>query len=584
VKTTNSFRVSVLLKQPCDYHFVIVFLSAVFLAGCANQQPPEGGPVDRTTPEIISTYPDSSSSRINFNGRKIQLDFDRYMNERSVEEAVFISPYIGTLEYNWSGKELEILFSEKLRSNTTYIVNIGTDAEDLNKNRMAQAFTLAFSTGNEIDRGALEGRVFPRNRGDAMSGIMIFAYRLNGLDPDTLNPTTMKPDFITQTGKKGDFFLYHIPFGNYRVFAVRDEYRNLVYDREIDEYGVPPGVINITSSDSVRSGVLMRLAKEDTTGPRLVKVTSQNQNHILAEFSESIDSASIALSSFSAFDTVKRKPLEFLLVYPSPLNSASFFLITQKQDSGKVFRLSVLGVTDSTGNKINQLANTLLFRSSLKVDTLGVRLASVSIKDSAQSVDLQPVFTLTFSDALEKSDSLGWINIFDANRQPVPSDKKRLSDVMISLRPGKELLNHAWYALRAELRHVHDWSGRVCRDSTKSWRFETLDVEDLSSVEGNVADENTIDTAGRLFVTAFQIGEKNPKQYMIKADATGNFLFPQIAEGRYVFQSFRDRNNNSKYDSGKPFPLAFSERFSQFTDTLKVRARWPLEGVKITMK
>ena len=155
---------------------------------------------------------------------------------------------------------------------------------------------------------------------------------------------------------------------------------------------------------------------------------------------------------------------------------------------------------------------------------------------------------------------------------------------MISIRPGNELLSHAWYTLRAELRRVHDRSGRVCHDSTKSWRFETLDVDDLSSVEGNVVDENTIDTAGRLFVTALQIEEKIPKQYMIQADATGNFLFPQIAEGRYVFQSFRDRNNNGKYDSGKPFPFVPSERFSQFTDTLKVRARWPLEGVKITIK
>jgi len=571
------------MEYLCDVPMIIIILSAGWLAGCANQQPPEGGPMDRTTPEIISTYPDSSS-RLNFSGRTLRLEFDRYMNERSVEEAIFISPFIGTLEYNWSGKELEIRFSEKLRSNTTYIMNIGTDAEDLNKNRMAQAFTLAFSTGNVIDHGAIEGRVFPRNRGDALSGIMIFAYRLDGLNPDTLNPTALKPDFITQTGKNGDFFLHYIPFGRYRVFAVRDEYRNLVYDRETDEYGVPPGVINVSSSDSITTGVLMKLAKEDTTGPRLVKVTAQNQNHILAEFSESIDPVSVVLSSFSAVDTVDRKPLVFSLVYPSPSNSGSFYLITQKQDSGRVFRLSVQDVTDSIGNKINRLANTLLFRSSLKVDTLGVRLTSVSIKDSVQSMDLQPVFTLTFSDALEKLDSLDWLNIVDNNKQPVPSDKKRISDVMISIRPGNELLSHAWYTLRAELRRVHDRSGRVCHDSTKSWRFETLDVDDLSSVEGNVVDENTIDTAGRLFVTALQIEEKIPKQYMIQADATGNFLFPQIAEGRYVFQSFRDRNNNGKYDSGKPFPFVPSERFSQFTDTLKVRARWPLEGVKITIK
>jgi hypothetical protein len=571
------------MKHNFNYHLIIFCVHALILAGCANQQPPDGGPVDRTTPEIISSYPDSSSM-LNFNGRNIQLRFDRYMNERSVEEAIFISPYVGTPEFNWSGKELEILFPEKLRSNTTYVMNVGTDAEDLNKNRMVQAFTIAFSTGNEIDRGAIEGRVYPRINNDPISGIMIFAYRLDGLNPDTMNPVVMKPDFITQTGKNGYFFLHHIPFGSFRVLAVRDEYRNLVYDREIDEYGVPSGMINITPSDSIIKGVLMKLTKEDTTGPRLVKVMASNRNHILADFSESINPESVALSSFSAVDTADRKPLDLLTVYPSPANVSSFFVVTQKQDSGRVFRLSVQGVTDSVGNKINPSANTLLFRSSLKVDTLGSRLVSVSIKDSAQAIDHQPVLTLTFSDALEKSDSMNWLNLFDNNKQPVPAEKKRMSDVMISLRPEQELLNRTWYTLRVELRKVHDWAGRVSRDSTKTWRFETLDVEDLSSVEGVVIDENKIDTAGLLYVTAVQIGEKIPKQYMIKADATGNFLFPQIAEGRYVFQSFRDRNNNGKYDAGKPFPFVYSERLSQFSDTLKVRARWPLEGVKMKMK
>ena len=309
-----------------------------------------------------------------------------------------------------------------------------------------------------------------------------------------------------------------------------------------------------------------------------------SQDHILAEFSESINPSSVALSSFSAFDTVNGNPLKLFSVYPAPASSTSYFIITQKQDSGRVFRLSVKGVTDSTGNKINPLANSLLFRSSLKQDTIGPRLVSVSIKDSAQAIDFQSDLTMTFSDALATSDSLDWVNLLDSNKKNVPAEKKRISDVVISIRPEKELMNHTWYILRAELRRVHDWAGRGCHDSTKTWRFETLDVEDLSSVDGFVIDENKKDTSGRLYVTAVQVGGNTPKLYLAVTDTSGYFLFPQIAEGRYVFQSFRDRNNNGKYDPGKPFPFIYSERLSSFSDTLKVRARWPLEGVIIKMK
>jgi hypothetical protein len=569
------------MKHPSIISFSIFFISVIMLLGCANQQPPEGGPVDMTAPVIISIYPDSN--KLNFNDNKLRLEFDRYVEERTLEESIFISPYIGGLEFDWSGTEVTITFSEKFRRNTTYVVNIGTDVRDRfrGQTHMAKAYTLAFSTGPDIDRGGIEGFVFPMKKGDASAGIMIFAYLLDGLDPDTLKPMTAKPDFITQTGKSGDFFLHHIPFGSYRIFAVRDEYRNLVYDREVDEYGVPSNIIHISQSDTLAAGVLMQLAKEDTSGPRLVKASAPDRNHIIAEFSKSLHPSSITLTSFIVADTVDRKPLELLAVYPDPSTPKSIIGVTQKQDSAKTYFIHVQSVTDSVGNKINPLANSFVFQGSPKVATSGLRLVAVLIKDSTQNIDFRPALTLTFSDALAKTTSLDFVTILDNNKQQVAVEKKRLSDVLISIEPEQELLNKTWYTLRAELRKVHDWRDSTCKDSTKVWRFETLDIEDMSSVEGTVVDLNNTDTVGRLYVTAFQIGQKNPNYYIEAADATGKFVFPIVAEGHYVFQAFRDRNKNGIYDSGKPFPFIFSERLSSLTDTLKVRARWPLEGVKV---
>jgi hypothetical protein len=572
------------MKYPNIFLFSNFFISVIMLLGCANQQPPEGGPVDMTTPVIISIYPDSN--KLNFNDNKLRLEFDRYVEERTLEESIFISPYVGTLEFDWSGTEVEITFPEKLRRNTTYVVNIGTDVRDRfrGQTHMAKAYTLAFSTGPDIDRGGIEGLVFPKEKSDAAAGVMIFAYQLDALNPDTLNPVTAKPDFITQTGKSGDFFLHHIPFGSYRIFAIRDEYRNLVYDREVDEYGVPSNIIHISQSDTLAAGVLMQLAKEDTSGPRLVKASAPDRNHVIAEFSESLHPSSIALTSFIVADTVDRKPLELKAVYPNPSTPKTIIAVTQKQDSAKTYFFYVQRVTDSVGNKINPLANSLTFQGSPKANTIGTRLIAVSIKDSTQNIDLQPVLTLTFSDALAKTTSLDFVTILDNNKQQVAVEKKRLSDVLVSIEPKQELSSKTWYSLRAELRELHDWKDSTCKDSTKVWRFETLDIEDMSSIEGTVVDLNTTDTVGHLYVTAFEIGKRNPNYYIEPADATGKFVFPIVMEGHYVFQAFRDRNKNGMYDSGKPFPFTFSERLSPLSDTLKVRARWPLEGVKIQMK
>jgi hypothetical protein len=192
--------------------------------------------------------------------------------------------------------------------------------------------------------------------------------------------------------------------------------------------------------------------------------------------------------------------------------------------------------------------------------------------------------TLTVSDALAKTTSLDFISIVDNNKRQVPVEKKMLSAVMVSIEPQHTLLNKTWYSLRADLRQLHDWAGRLCKDSTRVWRFETFDIEDMSSVEGIVIDSSKTDIEGHLYVTAVQIAENNPNYYVASVDATGKFIFPIVAEGHYVFQAFRDRNLNGIHDSGKPFPFVYSERLSPLSDTLKVRARWPLEGVTILLR
>ena len=290
------------------------------------------------------------------------------------------------------------------------------------------------------------------------------------------------------------------------------------------------------------------------------------------------------LSSFSVVDTVTGEHLELLTMYPQPTNSTIYSLITRTQDSTKWYRLLIQDVRDPIGNRINLLANSFAFQGSSKSDTLLPKLAEVSIKDSTIGIDLQPTLTLTFSNALNRTKSLDWVNILDNSKQVIPTEKKWISDITVAIKPEKNLMSKVWYMLHAEPKGLLNWAGHACRDSTKNWRFETLDLEDMSSVEGTVIDINKSDTSGRIYVQAFQVGEKTILKYTSVADAIGRFNFLQIDEGRYTLQAFRDRNNNDVYDPGKPFPFVLSERLSSFSDTLKVRARWPLEGVLIQIK
>ena len=144
----------------------------LIIIGCATQVPPSGGPLDTTPPEIVKTYPENGT--VNFKGNYVEVEFSEYVDKRSVQDAIYISPYIqGEIQYKWSGRKLKLVFPEKLKDSTTYVITFGTEIKDLNAgNKMKESFTLAFSTGSAIDSGSIEGKIFS-NKGNFMVLMLI---------------------------------------------------------------------------------------------------------------------------------------------------------------------------------------------------------------------------------------------------------------------------------------------------------------------------------------------------------------------------------------------------------------------------
>ena len=570
------------LRPPLSILFLVV--PAFFVISCANQIPPTGGPIDTVPPTIVSTYP--APYTLHFKHHRFDLEFDKYVDHRSVEESIFISPYVGDLEFDWSGKEVEVTFSGELRENTTYVINVGTDVKDLRSpaNRMAQAFTLAFSTGGEIDRGGIRGRIFPAKSSDHAEGVMIFAYQLADLDADTLDPRTLKPDYITQTGKNGDFYLQHLSFGPYRIFAVRDEYRNLLYDPETDEFGVPSRDFVLAASDSLEDDIHIRLASEDTTAPRVIDVDPKDSHHLLIEFSESIDTSSAAPIVFSIADSLSKEQLKIHSLFPILPSLSKFIAVTDKQDSAREYRLTVLQARDLVGIPVSARANAINFAGSRYADTLAPKVSATSVADSSRNVVLRPVVLVQFSDAVQRQSLVNAIVLSDSSGKAVPISLDWLNDASCRLKTLTGLSGKTWYNLTFLTQKALGWSGTRFTDSLKVTRFETLDAEALSSIEGVVFDADTAARNGKIIVTAEGVDQKNQKSYSAVAMQNGNFMIPAIEEGRYVVYAFRDRNMNERYDAGRPFPFVGSERFAYAPDTLKVRARWPLEGVRIDLR
>ena len=225
----------------------LILFSLIFIS-CANQKPPSGGENDEIPPKIISITPAQNTR--NFTGREIEIEFDEYVDRRSFEESFYISPKPkGKINYDWSGKKVTITFENVLEKNKTYNVSIGTDLKDIRAgNKLKSPVNFAFSTGDMIDMCSIEGRVYAKN----FNNIIIAAYNLDKYNNKDINPEKDLSDYFTLLNENGSYELRNISEGNYKLFSIRDNDKNFLFDRNFEEISVLHSDIYV--SDSSKSG------------------------------------------------------------------------------------------------------------------------------------------------------------------------------------------------------------------------------------------------------------------------------------------------------------------------------------------
>jgi hypothetical protein len=148
----------------------------------------------------------------------------------------------------------------------------------------------------------------------------------------------------------------------------------------------------------------------------------------------------------------------------------------------------------------------------------------------------------------------------------------------VNIVPSSEMNPGAWYSVKIVLDSVKDYTGWSIRDSVKTVRFRVIEDKLLGSMKGKILGERG-ERTGKIHIMTHEITTKSIPQQEVIADSTGDFEIPHLQEGKYVLSAFGDGDGDGKYSFGRVVPFLPSERFVLQSDTLKVRARWPLEGI-----
>ncbi len=549
---------------------ILLLLIAFLFSTCANQLPPGGGEVDKIPPEIVEFYPEDATT--NYDEDYFEIGFSEYVDKRSVQDAIFISPAIeGEIEYSWSGKYLRVYFPEKLREKTTYVITVGTDAADYNnKNRMAQAFTLTFSTGDEIDRRVITGKVYD----DKAENVLIFAYKLNDT---TSKPLAYKPDYISQAGNNGDYKLSGLAAGDYRIFAVDDKFRDLLFQPEQDRIGIPFNDIVLSPDDTLYQGLDFFLTSADTTAPRLIGAVMTDEMHILISLSEEIDSTIINKNNFHFIDSASGKITKPLYAYKGNTKATEFVLVlSEKFPVPDQLFVIADSLKDREGNFYTNDFTSITV--STNPDTTKPKLFKTIPAAGSNNADYQnQSFSFFFDDAFDSNEINSAVAFKDTLGKPVKFSLSFIDDASFQVTLSQKLEPQKDYIIAIDFSKLKDAAGNSY-DSLYQYKFKTINGLDFTGVTGLVT--NADFTKNPVLILE---GTGRDKKIYKQSLKKNNFSFERVEAGKYFLLCFYDKDSSSTFTYGWPNPYKSSEEFFFYKDTLNLKPRWTVTDVKFEL-
>lgn len=256
--------------------------SLLLLTACANIQSPPGGPPDKTPPELAGVYPDSLAILPGFKGN-VEFRFNEVVSEGSqpsqgrgtgdLERLVILSPTNKFPDVGWHRSRITVRPAEGWQPNRVYRVELLPGITDVRQNRSKVERIVTFTTGAQLPRDTLTGTVFDWKAGAPAMGALVEAL----LEPDSL-------PYRTLADSGGRFSLAPVPKGEYLVYGVLDQNRNLRREaREaFDTVRVRPESLEAAKTE-------LYAFVHDTLPPRIVQVTPTDSVTASISFATSLD-------------------------------------------------------------------------------------------------------------------------------------------------------------------------------------------------------------------------------------------------------------------------------------------------------
>ena len=562
------------------------------LAGCATPIAPSGGPPDRTPPALVGSLPEAGAVRVT--GRTVRLTFSERLDPTGVQAVTVTPEGDRPPEVRVSAREIEVVLPE-LREATTYLVTVGTELRDQRGVALAAPVTVAFATGDEIDRGRLDGVVRDPETRDGAAGLAVWAYALRDTSalPDV---RAAAPDYRTGTGSDGAFGLAYLRPGPYFVAAVDDRNRNGRADAG-ERFAAPPRLLDavadaapagpdttggaaggaalpagltVVGAPDVGDQPTFWVTTRDTTAPAPTRVRTLSSSRIAVRFDEPVRLGGADVAPWTVADSVNGRDVPVEAVYQTPDGPFEVVLQTAAPPAppGARARVTYAGpggvaggaaLADSAGNAVGPFA--LSFTPSDRADTLGVRPvaflpAAVVSADSVQT--------------LGRGDRVGVV----LSAPPPDVGAAVALEVEGEARPLRlETTDGVRFTAPAD--SLPPRFALVAGDRRRE--YARLGPDATGALVGRV------EMGGRGGAVYVEVTPALGPPVVVRAEPDGRFVVDLLAPGPARLRAWLDEDGDGRWSGGALHPYRPPEPLRIPPEPASVRARWETEVAPIVL-
>lgn len=523
--------------------------------------------MDSIPPEIVSVNPPSGT--LQFKGGGVEIEFSEFMDEKSVSKAVSVSPFLDEpLKRELRSKTLLIDFPTKLDSHFTYVMTLSRDLKDEHGVPLAEPVQIAYSTGDNIDKGELAGTVF----GDG--NFSVHLWKMDHVNPiDSIFAT--RPQFISDAADNGSYRFEFLSPGDYLLLATESQTAGLTLNPARMSYGLPwRRSISLKESETV-SGINMitfnerpplRLLRGEWNGPnwgRLIFNQSLGQELGVKSITLMLDPFEPFIGQFIV-DPLNETHLVMFFTDSIPSGSSMIFIDQMKIE-----------------NSMRLDEGELSLRIPEDYDTTFIKWVSPNSDiEINPERNHYPEIDFVLSAPVSMSNDLeNYVRLITYDSSLVDVKVIKKSPMHFVLQTQDDWNENAQYYLQVLGAGFNPLFGNSHMDSVSEFTMKTGKQIGYGSLMGSL--KGNIE--GRFLVDSETI-EKKPQKFTAVVNSAAEFIFKDIPEGMYTLTIYEDKDQNGHYSNGSAFPHNPAEWFQVVPDTFEVRANWDTEVTPITLE